>query len=114
MSHNFSNTRNIISFLLLAAILLLLAYLESNPYSSKRNTIAIGITQWPGFEYLFIAQKQGFFKQAGLNIELVELDSLAEVRRAFERGKVDGMAATLVEVLEAYKYFWQDMFKIFQ
>ena len=104
MSQNLSGTRNIISFVLIAATLLLLVYISSNPYESKQETVRIGITQWPGFEYLFIAKKQGFFKQVGLNIELVELSSLSEVRRAFERGKVDGMASTLVEVLEAYKY----------
>ncbi|MFK7815396.1 MAG: ABC transporter substrate-binding protein [Gammaproteobacteria bacterium] len=107
MSQNFSSKRNIISFLSIAAMLILLVYISSNPYVSKQETLRIGITEWPGFEYLFIAKKQGFFKKAGLNIELVELSSLAEVRRAFERGKVDGMAATLVEVLEAYKYSGQ-------
>ncbi len=104
MSQIFSSKRNIISFLSIATMLILLVYLSSNPYVSKQETLRIGITEWPGFEYLFIAKKQGFFKQAGLDIELVELSSLAEVRRAFERGKIDGMAATLVEVLEAYKY----------
>ncbi len=104
MSQNFSGKRNIISFLLIAGTLLLFVYLSFNPYENKQETIRIGITQWPGFEYLFITHKQGFFKQAGIDIELVELSSLAEVRRAFERGKVDGMAATLVEVLEAHKY----------
>lgn len=104
MSQNFSDKRNIISFLLIAATLLLLVYISSNPYAIKQETIHIGINQWPGFEYLFIAKKQGFFEQAGLDVELVELSSLTEVRRAFERGKIDGMATTLVEVLEAYKY----------
>ncbi len=104
MSQNLSGTRNIISFLLIAATLLVFVYLSSNPHENKLETIAIGVTQWPGFEYLFISKEQEFFKQAGLNIELVELSSLADVRRAFERGKIDGMASTLVEVLEAYKY----------
>ncbi len=104
MSQNFSSKRNIITFLLIATMLLLFVYISSNPYEVKPQTIRLGITQWPGFEYLFIAKKQGFFNQAGLDIELVELSSLAEVRRAFERGKIDGMAATIVEVLEAYKY----------
>ncbi len=104
MSQNLSGSRNIISFLLISAILILFVYLSSNPYERKKDTIHIGVTQWPGFEYLFIAKKQGFFKKAGLDVELVELSSLSEVRRAFERDKIDGMAATLVEVLEAYKY----------
>jgi NitT/TauT family transport system substrate-binding protein len=104
MSQNFSGKRNIITFLLIASMLLVFVYLSSNPHETKQETIRIGITQWPGFEYLFVTKKQGFFKNAGIDIELVELSSLAEVRRAFERGKIDGMASTLVEVLEAYKY----------
>lgn len=104
MSQNFSGKRNTITFLLIAATLLLFVYISSNPYENKLETIRIGINQWPGYEYLFIAKKQGFFKQAGLDIELIELSSLTEVRRAFERGKVDGMASTLIEVLEAFKY----------
>ena len=105
MSQNFSGKRNTITFLLIAATLLLLVYISSNPYVSKqKKTIRIGIHQCTGHEHLFIAKKQGFFKQAGLDVELVELSSLTEVRRAFERGKVDGMASTLIEVLEAFKY----------
>ena len=104
MSQNLSGPRNIILFLAIAAILLIFIYQNSITFENKQETIRIGITQWPAFEYLFITKKMDFFKQAGLNVELVELSSLAEVRRAFSRGKVDGMAATLVEVLEAYKY----------
>jgi len=104
MSQNFSGKRNTITFLLIAATLLLLVYISSNPNVSKQETIRIGISPWPGYEYLFVAKKKGFFKQTGLDIELVELSSLSEVRRAFERGKIDGMASTLIEVLEAFKY----------
>ncbi len=104
MSQNFSGSRNIILFLLTSAFLITLIHLSLKSNQEKSEVIRIGLTQWPGFEHLFIAKKQGFFKQASLNIELVELSSLAEVRRAFERNKIDGMATTLVEVLEAYKY----------
>ncbi len=104
MSQNFSGTRNIILFLAVATTLIVSVFLSLNSEKNKKKMIHIGVPQWPGFEYLFIAKKQGFFEQVGLDIELVELSSLTEVRRAFERGKIDGMAATLVEVLEAYKY----------
>ncbi len=96
--------RNIILFLLVAIPLLLLIHLSSQIKNTPDKSIRIGINQWPGYEYLYVAKKEGFFKEAGLNIELVELSSLVEVRRAFERGNIDGMAATLIEVLEAYKY----------
>ena len=104
MSQNFSGMRNIILFLLIAVPLLALIYNFSQPDNIANEKIRIGIDQYPGFEYLFVAEKEGFFKEAGLQIELVELSSLTEVRRAFERNKIDGMTSTLVEVLEAYKY----------
>ncbi len=104
MSQNLSSPRNIILFLAIAAVLLTLIYQNSITFEKTQASIRIGITQWPGFEYLFITKKMGFFEQANINVELIELSSLAEVRRAYSRGKVDGMAATLVEVLEAYKY----------
>ena len=102
MSQNLSGMRNIILFLVIAIVLLTSIYFYSQSNKSD-EPIYIGINQWPGYEYLFIAKKEGFFKEAGLNIELVELSSLTEIRRAFEREKICGMTATIVEVLEAYK-----------
>ena len=104
MSQNLSGSRSIILFLLASAILLILIYLSPRTKEESSVSIQLGVTKWPGFEYLFVAKKQDFFSQVNIDIELVELSSLAEVRRAFERGKIDAMAATLVEVLEAYKY----------
>lgn len=103
MSQNLSGMRNIILFLVIAIILLTFIFLNSQNKNVSNETIFIGITQWPGSEYLFIAKKEGLFEQVGLNIELVELGSLSEIRRAFEREKICGMTSTLVEVLEAYK-----------
>ena len=96
--------RNIILFLLVAIPLLVLINLSLQKKNTPQEILRIGINQWPGYEFLYVAKKEGFFKEAGLNIELIELGSLAETRRAFERKKIDGMAVTLVEILEAYKY----------
>lgn len=63
--------------------------------------LRVGIDPWPGFAPLFLAADQGFFAEEGVDVELVELSSLADVRRAFERGQTDGMASSLVEVLDA-------------
>ncbi|WOF75131.1 ABC transporter substrate-binding protein [Parvibaculaceae bacterium PLY_AMNH_Bact1] len=63
--------------------------------------LRVGLDAWPGFALLFIAQDKGFFEEQGVEVELVELSSLADVRRAFERGQIDGMATSLIEVLEA-------------
>ncbi len=62
--------------------------------------LRVGINPWPGYAALFIASEKGFFSEEGVDVELVELSSLSDVRRAFERGQVDGMASSLVEVIE--------------
>ena len=63
--------------------------------------LRVGINPWPGYAPLFLAADKGFFAEEGVEVELVELSSLADVRRAFERGQTDGMASSLVEVLDA-------------
>ncbi len=67
------------------------------------NPLRVGLDTWPGFALLFIAQEKGFFEEQGVEVELVELSSSADVRRAFERGQIDGMATSFVEVLEAFR-----------
>jgi NitT/TauT family transport system substrate-binding protein len=69
--------------------------------SEPRYPLRIGINPWPGYEFLFLAEAQGLFERHGADIELVEFASLGDVRRSFERGQVDGMASTLIEVLQA-------------
>lgn len=65
--------------------------------------LRVAINPWPGYAFLFLAQEKGYFTEEGVNVELVELSSLSDVRNAFERGQVDGMASSLVEVLEVSK-----------
>ncbi len=62
--------------------------------------LRVGLNPWPGYEFLFLAQEKGYFAQEGVPVRLVELGSLADVRRAFERGQVDAVGCTLVEVLQ--------------
>jgi len=65
--------------------------------------LRVALNPWPGYAFLFLAQEKGYFADEGVNVELVELSSLSDVRKAFERGQVDGMASSLVEVLEVSK-----------
>jgi len=62
--------------------------------------IRIGINPWPGYEFLFLADEMGFFRDEGVAVKLVEFNSLSDVARAFERGQVDGMASTMIEVVQ--------------
>lgn len=70
-------------------------------YGGATKTIAIGINPWPGYETLYLAQEKRFFARHGLSVELKEYSSLGDARRAYERGQIEGMACTMVEVLQA-------------
>ncbi len=79
---------------------LIFVILLSGCFGEEKPAIRIGINAWPGYEFLFLAREKGFFKKHDVKIELVELTSLGDVRLAFERKQVDGMASTLIEIIE--------------
>lgn len=63
--------------------------------------IKIGVNPWPGYEFLYLAEKKGFYKQVGLNVKLLQLVSLADAQRAYVNGKTDGLASTIIEAVQA-------------
>jgi len=63
--------------------------------------IKIAINPWPGYEFLYLAKEKGFFQQVGLNIQLVQLVSLADAQRAYTKGQVDGLTSTIIEAVQA-------------
>jgi NitT/TauT family transport system substrate-binding protein len=63
--------------------------------------LRIGINAWPGYEFLYLAQEKGFFRDAGIDVRLVEFNSLSDARRAYEREQIDGLGTAIIEVLQA-------------
>jgi NitT/TauT family transport system substrate-binding protein len=61
------------------------------------QTLRIGINAWPGYEYLTLAKQLGYFKDESLEVKLIPFQTLADGRRAFEKGHVDIIAGTLME-----------------
>ena len=66
---------------------------------SDQPPIRIGVNPWPGYEFLHLAGSKGYFEKLGVRIDLVEFSSLADNRRAFERGQIDVIAGTMVELI---------------
>lgn len=65
--------------------------------------LRIGISPWPGYEFLYLAEKKGFFKEEGLNVQIKQFSSPEEdVRNAFERGQIEAMCNTITDMLQAY------------
>jgi len=64
------------------------------------QTIRIGINAWPGYEFLYLAQEKGFFEAEGVDVRIIEFNSLADGKRAYERGQIDGLGCTLIEHIQ--------------
>jgi NitT/TauT family transport system substrate-binding protein len=69
--------------------------------SPPPRELRIGINAWPGYEFLYLARQKGLFAAEGVDVEVVEFNSLPDARRAFERGQIDGLGTTVIEVLQA-------------
>jgi NitT/TauT family transport system substrate-binding protein len=63
--------------------------------------VEIAINPWPGYEFLFIAEQKGFFKEVGLNAKLIQLGSLSDAQRSYVNGYTDGLASTIIEAVQA-------------
>ena len=70
----------------------------------QKPAVRIGLNHWPGYEYLFLAEHLGYFREEGVNVRLVEFVSLGDSRRAFERGQIDAWGATTTEMLLSRGY----------
>lgn len=87
----------------LALLLLLLAFAATLAVLARtpRPPMRIAINTWAAFEFAYLAQEKGFFRDEGLDLRLVEMGTLGDCRRAFERAQADAMFASLAEVLIA-------------
>lgn len=85
-------------FSLLVAVAALSLTFGCSPEES--TSFRVGINPWPGYEFLYLAQEKGFFLEEGLEVRVVEFSSLSDTRRAYERGQINALGATVVEVLQ--------------
>lgn len=80
-------------FAVLAVIAMLPLLVSSSCKTPGTRTYRIGLGPWVGFGPLYLAQEKGFFKDAGVTVELNVLTGLAERNSALKSGRVDGLAA---------------------
>ena len=79
---------------LLPGIVVFLSY--SN--SAHAEPLKIGYSDWPGFTILEVAKQKEWFKEAGLNVDLVWFDYLPSLD-AFAAGKVDAVTVVATDAL---------------
>jgi NitT/TauT family transport system substrate-binding protein len=81
--------------------LLLLGACSGCGAGASLEGVRIGANRWVGFDLLAMAEDLGWFEEEGFHVEIVDLGTTSDIRAAFERGYVDGMATTLMEVIQS-------------
>ncbi len=87
-----------------AIVLIAAGWFQREEAQAEHTSIRIGTDPWPGYEYLHLADRKGFFKEENVPIQLIRFSSLEDARRAYEHHQVDGMATTVIEVLQAHEH----------
>ena len=70
-----------------------------NLYQGK---IIIGITPWPGYLPLIVARDKGYFKEAGLEVEIKSYPGLLELSKDYVAGKMQGRANITLDAVKEY------------
>lgn len=65
---------------------------EVTEQKNSKTTIKIGMVTFPGYAPLYLAKEKKFFDD--LNVELVRIESIGDIRAAMLGGKIDAYAAT--------------------
>ena len=81
--------------------LVLLGLLAGLTGCSRHEPLRIGLNIWPGYEFIFLAEQLGYYQAEGVEVKLIDFSSLGDARRSFERGQIDGLGTTAVEVMLA-------------
>lgn len=68
--------------------------------AAEAGKLRLGMTTWVGYGPLFLARDLGYFKEAGVDVELKTIEDAAIYMAAVASGDLDGMASTVDEVMK--------------
>ncbi len=80
--------------------------------AAKADPLKIGHSTWVGYGPLYIARDKGFFKDEGLDVELVVIEDTKLRFPALAAGRIDGLVTTVDTVLnflstdQSYRYLF--------
>jgi NitT/TauT family transport system substrate-binding protein len=87
------------AFALLLLIMALVAGSFGCDSSKDKKPIKIGISVWAGVEPAELAARKGFYKQRGVDVEMVRFSAYTDSIAAFREGKVDIDMQTLDDAI---------------
>lgn len=68
--------------------------------TAKAEPLKIGYSDWPGFTLLEVGKQKGWFKEAGVDVDLIWFDYLASID-AYSAGKIDANTVVATDALGA-------------
>lgn len=78
----------------IVALAIWVAFSRSTTGGQDQRRYSIGIVTWIGYAPLFIAQDKGFFKSAGIDVDIKILDGAGEREAAYVAGQLDFLPNT--------------------
>ncbi|TGV72973.1 taurine ABC transporter substrate-binding protein, partial [Mesorhizobium sp. M2D.F.Ca.ET.145.01.1.1] len=67
---------------------------------ANAGAIRLGMTTWVGYGPLFLARDLGYFKEAGVDVDLKIIEESALYMAAVAGGDLDGAASTVDELMK--------------
>ncbi len=72
-------------------LIILLLLSACAPVQKPKEPVKIAVNVWPGYAHAFVAQEKEFFKEYGVDVELVLTKEYHEAHELFHEKKVDGI-----------------------
>lgn len=69
--------------------------------AEEKKPIKIGVDVFPGWGHVFIAQEKGFFKDNGVDVEIVLNEDYLTIQNQFADGELDGAFMVYADVIYA-------------
>ncbi len=91
--------RALAAVLALPAALCVLVLLPACDARQGGSTIQIGISDFPGYELLYLAQEKGFYRDEGVAVRIVEFASLTDAATGISNNLIDAAALPLVDLV---------------
>src|SRR3989337_2989254 len=67
--------------------------------ASYQGKIVIGTETWPGYLPLYVARDKGYFREAGLDVEIKRYIALGELSKDYVAGKIQGRANLTLDAI---------------
>lgn len=70
-------------------------FVKQNPATERVPKFTLSVNSWVGFGPFWLAQEKGFFKDEGVDVNIVTMEDTAQRKIAMIKGDIDGLGDTV-------------------